>query len=413
MPTFWHTPCIVCLQERKTSPMQALKKFASDSLGEALLGWIFLSLLLALGAFVSPAHASAAPVHVRDLTQIEGVRENVLVGYGLVVGLAGTGDSANGIPFTRQTLANMLERLGVNAKDVLTQIKTKNVAAVMVTAKLPSLARQGSRLDVTVSSLGDAKSLEGGMLLATPLVAADGETYALAQGAMVVGGFQATGKDGSSISKNHPTVARIAEGAMVERETGFNLKDLGSTLKFVLRDPDFTTAVNLQNAINAAFKESIAKADDNSQITVQVPERMATEMPAVIEKIENLMVVPTQAARVVIDEKTGTIVMGEDVRIAPVAISHANLTIRITEEQAVSQPFSFNVAGETVKVDRTKSIHVDDDPNKGKFAVLHTGNSLSNLVSGLNALGVKPRDVIAILQNIKAAGALQADLVVL
>lgn len=373
-----------------------------------------LTPLMLLAALCWPMLCMAAPMaKVKDLADIEGVRENVLVGYGIVVGLAGTGDSANGIPFTRQTLANMLERLGVNAKDILSQIKTKNVAAVMVTAKMPSLARQGGKIDVTVSSMGDAKSLEGGMLLATPLVAANGETYAVAQGAMVVGGFQATGKDGSSISRNHTTVARIAEGAVVEKETGFELSQLGDEVKFVLRQPDFSTAMRLKEAVNAAFKEELAATADNAMVKVKVPARYKNELAAILEKIENLKIEPSVEARVVIDEKTGTIVMGENVRIAPVAISHANLTIKITEEKAVSQPFSFNMAGETVKVDKTKSIKVDDDANHGKFSMLNAGASLADLVSGLNALGVKPRDVISILQNIKAAGALQAELVVL
>ncbi|MCP5405304.1 MAG: flagellar basal body P-ring protein FlgI [Pseudomonadaceae bacterium] len=366
-----------------------------------------LACLLALPVLAAPT------VKIKDLAEVEGVRDNVLVGYGLVVGLAGTGDSPNGIPFTRQSLANMLQRLGVNAKDVLSNIKTKNVAAVMVTAKLPSLARQGSSVDVTVSSLGDAKSLEGGLLLATPLTGADGQTYAVAQGAMVIGGYQATGKDGTSISKNHTTVARIAKGATVERETGFELASLGDSLKFMLREPDFTTAVRMRDAINAAFKEKLAIARDNSTVDVTVPTRYQQQLAAIIDKIENLRVEPTTDARVVIDEKTGTIVMGENVTLAPVAISHANLTIKVVEEQLVSQPFSFNVAGETVKIDRTTEISVDDDPDHGKFKMLKGSASLADLVSGLNALGVKPRDVISILQNIKAAGALNAELVVL
>lgn len=376
-----------------------------------MMRFLLLTLVTLSGA-VGTAWADPS-VKVKDLADIEGVRENNLVGYGLVVGLAGTGDSPNGIPFTKQSLANMLERLGVNAKDVLEKIKTKNVAAVMVTAKLPSLARQGGRLDVTVSSLGDAKSLEGGMLLATPLSGPDGQTYAVAQGAMVVGGFQATGKDGSTVSKNHTTVARIAEGAVVERETGFELAALGDKLRFVLRQPDFTTAVRLKDAINKSFKEQIAVARDNNSVDVTVPARYTKELASIINKIENLMVVPTTEARVVIDEKTGTIVMGENVTIAPVAISHANLTIKVTEKVKVSQPFSFNVAGETVRVNETEKIKIDDDASKGKFTVLPGGANLSDLVTGLNALGVKPRDVISILQNIKAAGALNAELVVL
>lgn len=378
---------------------------------KALLSTLIALLALTIG--LSSAAVAAPQVKVKNLADLDGVRENVLVGYGLVVGLAGTGDSANGIPFTRQTLANMLERLGVNAKDTLSQIKTKNVAAVMVTANMSSLARQGGRMDVTVSSLGDAKSLEGGLLLATPLTGADGNTYAVAQGAMVVGGFQATGKDGSTIARNHTTVARIAEGAVVERETGFELSQLGNELKFVLRQPDFTTAMRLQEAINTAMGEPMATTSDNAMVRVAVPERYQPELAALIQKIENLELEPTMAARVVIDEKTGTIVMGENVRIAPVAISHANLTITITEDVGVSQPLSFNLAGQTVVAPKSKVTKVNDDPNEGKFAMLRGGANLADLIGGLNALGVKPRDVISILQNIKAAGALQAELVIL
>jgi flagellar P-ring protein precursor FlgI len=391
---------------------RALHTFAYDSLGEALLAWLLLAAVMVLSFWAAPAHADPQ-VKLKDLADIEGVRDNVLIGYGLVSGLAGTGDSANGIPFTRQSLMNMLERLGVNSKDLITQVKTKNVAAVMVTAKLSSLSRQGSRLDVTVSSLGDAKSLEGGLLLATPLVGADSQVYALAQGAMIVGGFQATGKDGSSISKNHPTVARIAGGALVERESGFELSQLGDKMGLLLRQPDFTTAEKVTAVINKSFGEKIASADDNSRITIKIPARYKPQLPAIIEKIENLAVVPESEARVVIDEKTGTIVMGQNVRILPVAISHSNLTIKVTEDTVISQPLSFNVGGQTVAVNKSTIEKLDDDPSHGKFKILRGGASLSDLVSGLNALGVKPRDVIAILQNIKAAGALQADLVVL
>lgn len=364
--------------------------------------------------FTAVVPAWSAPLaRIKDITSIEGVRDNALVGYGLVVGLAGSGDSANGIPFTRQSLSNMLERLGVNAKDVLTQIKTKNVAAVMVTAKLPSLARQGSKIDVTVSSLGDAKSLEGGQLLATPLVGADGETYAVGQGALVVGGFVATAKDGTSITKNQPNVARIAEGATVERETGFELAQLGTNLNFLLRDPDFTTAMRIKEVINKTFKEDIATTTDNGLVKVSVPPRYQPELSSIVNKIDNLMVEPASEARVVIDEKTGTVVMGDDVRIAPVAISHANLIIKVTEVSPVSPSLIFNVAGQVLVTQRTSHVKVDDDANHGKFQILNGGASLADLVTGLNALGIKPRDVISILQNIKAAGALQADLVVL
>jgi flagellar P-ring protein precursor FlgI len=371
-------------------------------------------LILGVAALpLRPAMAEAPAARIKDIASLEGVRDNVLIGYGLVVGLAGSGDSVNAVPFTRQSLVNMLERLGVNSKDAIAQVKTKNIAAVMVTAKLPSLARQGSKMDVTVSSLGDAKSLEGGFLLATPLAGADGETYGVAQGALIVGGFTATGKDGSTVSKNHATVARIADGAIVEKETGFELADLGTRLNWLMNNPDFTTATRVAKEINKAFGEDIADATDNGMVSVDIPVRYQREMSALIDKIENLRVVPSTEARVVIDEKTGTIVMGEDVRIAPVAISHANLTIKVVEETKISQPVSFNVAGETVAVDSTRSIRIDDDASHGKFQIMHGGANLSDLVSGLNSLGVKPRDIIAILQNIKAAGAMQAELVIL
>lgn len=370
---------------------------------------LVLTALLALSLNVQ---AAAPAAKLKDLADFEGVRENVLIGYGLIVGLAGTGDSANSIPFTKQTLVNMLERLGVNSRDAADQLKTKNVAAVMVTTNMPSLSRQGSKLDVTVSSLGDAKSLEGGMLLATPLMGADGQSYAVAQGALVVGGFSAEGKNGTNISKNHSTVARIANGATIEKETGFELAQLGNSLRLILREPDFTTAERTKNAINKYLKSARAKATDNGTIDIQLTDAQPN-LVALIHKIENLRVIPSTNARVVIDEKTGTIVMGEDVKISNVAISHANLTIKITEETQVSQPFSFNVAGETVEVDGTKvEVSESNDPDEGKFKVLG-GTTLSSLVRGLNALKVKPRDIISILQNIKAAGAIQAELVVL
>ncbi len=369
--------------------------------------------MAAVFAFTN-AYADNPSARIKDIADFEGVRENVLIGYGLIVGLAGTGDAPNSVPFTRQTLINMLERLGVNSKDAAAQLKTKNVAAVMVTAKMPSLARQGARLDITVSSLGDAKSLQGGMLLATPLVGADGNTYAVAQGAIVIGGFTAEGKSGSRVSRNHNTVGRIANGATVERETGFELSQLGDTLRLILRDPDFTTAIRVQNAVDKAFGTDVAVARDYSTIDIKLPANVVDQPALAMHTIENIRVIPAQAARIVIDEKTGTIVMGQDVRIADVAISHANITIRITEEKIVSQPFSFNEAGETIVLDKsTIKIEEEQDADKGRFRVLKGGASLADLVKGLNALGVQPRDVISILQNIKAAGAIQAELVVM
>lgn len=377
-------------------------------------GILTLSLYVLTAVLFCNLTAQAAPVRIKDIADIEGIRENMLIGYGLVVGLNGTGDSANGIPFTKQTLVNMLERLGVNSRDVADQLKTKNVAAVMVTARMPSLARQGSKLDITVSSLGDAKSLEGGLLLATPLTAADGETYAVAQGSIVVGGFTAEGNAGS-INKNHPTVGRVADGAVVERETGFELADLGTTMRLILRSPDFTTATRTAEVINKVLGANSSTAIDNATIDIALPVSATTNVVTALHTIENLRVEPASKARIIIDEKTGTIVMGEDVRISNVAISHANLVIKVQEEFDASQPnFTFNLAGETVVLPRTSiEVEVDDNPDHGKFEILDGGASLAELVKGLNALGVKPRDVISILQNIKAAGAIQAELEVL
>lgn len=380
--------------------------------GVFFIVWHLIITLLAAFMMVT-AYASTPPARIKDIADFEGIRENMLIGYGLLVGLKGTGDSAISIPFTRQSLINMLERLGVNSKTLVNKLKTKNVAAVMVTAQFPSLARQGSRLDVTVSSMGDAKSLEGGVLLATPLVGADGNTYAVAQGAVIVGGFSAEGAAGK-VEKNHTNVARIANGAVVERESGFELSQLGDSLRLMLREPDFTTAVRIQAAIDKAFGADVARATDNFTVDIRLPEQLKGQTVTAIHTIENLSVKPAMSARVVIDEKTGTVVMGQDVRIADVAVSHANITIRVSEDRIVSQPFSFNDAGETVVLERT-SIKVEDeqDPDKGRFRVLKGGASLAELVKGLNALGVRPRDVISILQNIKAAGAIQAELVIL
>lgn len=370
-------------------------------------------IVFALAVLVAaPAFAAAPTSRIKDIAQFEGIRENMLIGYGLVVGLAGTGDAANSVPFTRQTVVNMLERLGLNSKEAESQLKMKNVAAVMVTARMNSLARQGSQMDVTVSSLGDAKSLEGGVLVATPLMGADSNTYAVAQGSVIVGGFTAEGAAGT-VSKNHTTVARIADGAIIERETGFELADLGNELRLILRNPDFTTAMRIKQAIDKAFGTEVSTAVDGGTVDIAIPDALAGRVVMAINKIENLMVKPDTNARVVIDEKTGTVVMGEDVRISDVAISHANLTIRISELQQVSQPgdiFAEDAPGETVVVDRT-SIELDEDD--GKFTILRTGASLADLVNGLNALGVKPRDIISILQNVKASGAIQAELMVL
>ncbi len=360
-------------------------------------------------SMIAPVDALAAngpTVRVKDISDIQGVRSNILIGYGLMVGLAGTGDTKS--PLTRQTLANILERMGLNARDQIAKIKNANVAAVMITAELPPFARQGSRIDVTVSSLGDAQSLEGGQLLATPLVGADGNTYAIAQGGIILGGFTAQGRAGV-VTKNHTTSGRIAEGAIVERETGFEMDQL-QDLRLILKNPDLTTAMRVSEAINTKFGEEISRALDNSTVQINLPERYAEYRLPALERIEAVTLRPDAEAVVVIDEKTGTIVMGEDVRLSTVAISHANLTIRVTELPQVSQPGAFAEGGESVEVQRT---NIDIQEGQGHFNMLKKEATLADLVKGLNSLGVNPRDIISILQNIKAAGAMQARLKVM
>jgi flagellar P-ring protein precursor FlgI len=298
----------------------------------------------------------------------------------------------------------MLERLGVNARD--NALKTNNVAAVMVTATLPAFARQGTRVDATVAALGDAKSLLGGTLLVTPMIGADGEVYAVGQGPVAVSGFSAQGA-AASVTKGVPTSGRIANGAIVERETGFALGDL-DRVRIALRNPDFTTARRIANAINSYLRAPAAASLDPGTVELRVPKDHSGGAVGLLTEIEQLRVTPDQVARVVIDEQSGVIVMGENVRISTVAIAQGNLTIRITETPQVSQPNPFSTTGTTERVDRTK-IEVDEDKGK-RLAVVGAGINLQDLVNGLNALGVGPRDMITILQTIKAAGALQAEI---
>ena len=360
-----------------------------------------LATLTGLGATpLSYGQTKNPEVRIKDIASIQGVRSNILIGYGLMVGLSGTGDSAG--PITRQTIGNTLERLGLNAKDQLDEIEGENMAAVMVTAELPPFARQGTRIDVTVSSIGDADSLEGGQLLATPLMAADGNTYAVAQGAIILGGFTAEGR-GGTVTKNHTTAGRIADGAMVEKEVDFNLSDI-KNLRLILKNPDLTTSIRISDAINEEFGEPISRAVDSSTVDINLPARYDDYRIPALEKIEKVMVRPDMEAVVAIDEKTGTIVMGEDVRLSTVAISHANLIIRVTELPQAVQPGAF-AEGNTEVIERTNLEILED---QGKFSVLEKTATLADLVRGLNALGVNPRDVISILQTIKAAGAMQA-----
>jgi flagellar P-ring protein FlgI len=353
---------------------------------------------------VLAAVPAAAETRIKDIADFEGVRDNMLVGYGLVVGLNGTGDTLRNAVFTEESLVSMLERLGVATRG--SPLRTRNVAAVMVTATLPPFARQGSRIDVSASALGDASSLLGGTLLVTPLLGADGEVYAIAQGHLTVGGFQAQGA-AAQVTRGVPTAARIAAGAIVEREMDFELAEL-SRVRLALRNPDFTTARRISAAINDRVGE-VSEAIDPATVVVRVPPVYRGRTAALLTEIEQLPVRPDQRARVLIDESSGIIVMGENVRISTVAVAQGSLTVRITELPQVSQPAPF-AEGETVVVPRTE-IEIDE-PDR-RMVVLPEGVTLQALVDGLNALGVGVRDLIAIIQAIKAAGALQAEIEVM
>ncbi len=366
-----------------------------------------LGLVLTFVATLGAALPAAGASRIKDIVDFEGVRENQLVGYGLVVGLNNTGDTLATGHFTKQSLQAMLNRMGVKPTDA--GLSSKNVAAVMVTASLPPFARLGARIDVTVSALGDSKSLLGGTLLVTPLVGADGEVYAVAQGQLAVGGFSAQG-NAETVVKGVPTSGRIASGAIIEREVNFDLASLHN-VKLTLRNPDFTTARRISQAINAFLGTTAAASSDPSTVRLSVPDSYRENVVNLLTDIEQLRIEPDQLARVVIDEHTGTIVMGENVRISTVAIAQGSLTIRITETQQVSQPGPFAEVGTTTTVDRT-NIDVTEGEER-RLAVLQPGVSLQELVNGLNAMGIGPRDMITILQTIKAAGALQAEIEVM
>ncbi|WP_034851200.1 flagellar basal body P-ring protein FlgI [Inquilinus limosus] len=349
---------------------------------------------------------AASAQRLKDLVDVEGVRANQLVGYGLVVGLNGTGDRLRNAPFTQQSLQGMLERLGTSVRDL--DLRTRNVAAVMVSASLPAFARQGGTIDVSVSSLGDATSLSGGTLIVTPLLGADGQVYAVAQGPLVVGGFTAAGQ-AASLTQGVPTTARIANGAIVEREVGFDFGSMDS-VKLALRTPDFTTAKRIEAAINRRIGAGAARMIDPATVQVVPPGSRRGDVAGLMAEIELLPIQPDTPARVVVDERSGTVVIGENVRISRVAVSQGGLTIQVTETPQVSQPPPFARQGQTVVVPRTD---IQAEEGGGGFAVLNGPVTLRELVAGLNALGVKPRDMISILQAIKAAGALHADLEVI
>ncbi|MBX6323156.1 MAG: flagellar basal body P-ring protein FlgI [Rhodospirillaceae bacterium] len=361
------------------------------------------AVVLAAGLLLGAGETQATS-RIKDIADFEGVRENQLVGYGLVVGLNGTGDSLKKSIFTRESLIGMLERLGVNTRDA--GLETRNVAAVMVTGLLPPFARQGSKIDVQVSALGDAKDLAGGTLLVTPMLGADGEVYAVGQGPVTTGGFSAAGA-AETVTKGVPTSGSIANGAIVEREVGFDLSSL-ATIKIALKNPDFTTAQRIADVINQNLGPDTARPLDPATVEVRLSAHDPEGVVSTLTRIEQLPVEPDTAARVIIDEQSGVIVMGENVRISTVAIAQGNLTIRITETPQVSQPTPFSTGGTTTVVPRT-DVQVQQDEGR-RLAMLPEGVSLQELVNGLNALGVGPRDMIAILQAIKAAGALQADI---
>lgn len=358
-----------------------------------LLGLIIMSSTPVLGA------------RLKDIASLKGVRINQLVGYGLVVGLNGTGDGA-GTKFTTQSLVNMIERLGIHT--LADQVKIANVAAVMVTADLPPFARKGSRLDITVSSIGDSKSLQGGNLLLTPLKGADKQVYALAQGPLLVGGFATSGASGGGVQKNHPTVARIPDGATIEREINFDFNSMES-LTIALHQPDFTTALRVARAINSQLDQPSAFPADAGTIRLKVPDDYKDRLVSLVASLEQLEIEPDAKARIIMSERTGTVVMGENVKISSVAIAHGNLSVQIKERKEISQPNPFSQGQTTVVPDSKISIREEDN----RLIMLPRGASLGEVVRALNAIGVSPRDLITVFQAIKASGALQAELEVI
>lgn len=371
--------------------------------GRALVHAVSMA-LLALGVAL-PSTAALATSRIKDLANIEGVRQNQLIGYGLVVGLNGTGDTLNNIPFTKQSLQAMLERMGVNIRGAT--IRTGNVAAVMVTGNLPAFGTQGTRMDVTVSALGDAKSLQGGTLLVTPLLGADGNVYAVAQGSLAIGGFSAEGA-AASITRGVPTNGRIVNGAIIEREIEFTLNRLPN-VRLALRNADFTTAKRIAAAVNDFLGTKTAEPIDPSTVQLSIPKEFKGNIVALLTEIEQLQVEPDSVAKIIIDERSGIIVMGRDVRVATVAVAQGNLTVSISESPQVSQPNPLS-RGRT-RVTPNTAIGVQEDGKK--LALVKNGVSLQQLVDGLNGLGIGPRDLIGILQAIKAAGAIEADIEVM
>jgi len=363
------------------------------------------ALRLGLAVCMLALPVAAGPIRIKDLVEFDGVRGNDLVGYGLVVGLNGTGDGLRNSPFTEEIMTNILERLGVNVTGE--QFRPKNVASVLVTAELPPFARAGGQIDVTVSAIGDADSLLGGTLVMTPMNGADGQIYAVAQGTIIAGGVAAEG-DAGGVVQGVPTSGTIPSGARVEREIAFDFASL-DRIRLALREPDFTTAGRIERVINGAVGHGVAAMLDSGTIRVDIARMKAASPAHALGRIENLLVEPERRARVVVDQRSGTIVMGQDVRISRVAVSQGNLTLRVQETPLAVQPNPF-ARGETVVVPRTEA-EIEEEPGIGR-AEVPEGTSLAEVIAGLNALGVAPRDMIDILKSIKAAGALHAEFVV-
>jgi Flagellar basal-body P-ring protein len=378
---------------------------SGNKMPDRLFRTVIASLLGVTLAVAALAPAHAAPARIKDIVDMEGIRENQLVGYGLVVGLNGTGDSLNNSPFTKQSLQSMLERLGVNTQGE--NVRTANVAAVMVTANLPPFATQGSRMDVSVAALGDADSLQGGTLLVTPLLGADGEVYAIAQGAVIINGFSAHGEAASVVS-GVPTTGRISSGALIEREIDFHLGSQ-SSLRLALRNPDLTTARRIALAVNDFIGAPTAVPEDPATVRLTLPHNFNGNIVDLLTDIEQLVVQTDQPAKIVIDENSGIIVMGKDVRVSSVAVAQSNLTVTIAENPEVVQPNPFSLGETAVEPNTNLNVNQSDSA----LQVVNESVTLQQLVDGLNALGISPRDLIAILQAIKATGALQAEIEVL
>lgn len=389
-------------QKKMQRPALAIP-FSRDRAGGMKGRAVFCLPVMLLVFFLLAADAFGA--RIKDLTEMQGVRDNQLVGYGLVVGLNDTGDSSNN-GITMLTVANMMEHMGMTIdRDA---VDVDNVAAVMITADLPPFARTGTKIDVVVSSIGDAESLFGGVLLQTPLIGPDNQVYAVAQGPLVVGGMGAGGA-AARVEKNHPTVGRVPNGALVEREVGFSLPADGQ-YEYHLRDADFTTLSRMVDTVNRAFGDGVARAVDSATMAVRLPEDFRNNPVRFLSGLENLQVNPDSRARIVVNERTGTIVMGSSVRLSTVAVAHGNIRLTVKESALVSQPHPFSELGETVVIPDTEIEFEEEDAS---FVVMEEGVSVGDVAAALNAIGVSPRDVITIFEAIKAAGAMRAELVIM